>query len=547
MEHSLLHAVQLFGVVATLGGAFVVLALLEPAACVVAPDRACDMLRSAFVQSVRRWVFVGALAGACAALLDVLVQVAEMEGQTVLGGIDSAFAFRFATRTTVGRLLLARAAALLLAAVVVRIARRATWLLVAALGIAAAVCTALVSHAAAQPSGHALNVTGQLTHIIAAALWLGVLGHLLAARTRMQAAPPASIRLVAEIVRRFSPIAFTAVVLLAASGLVTACRFVGTPGAIFTSTYGVTLALKLTLLVPLFIAAFMNFRVIRPALLAAAGRPALDVRASAALRRFGCMLELELTAGVLVIAVAGILGSIAPPAGDAALRLTSTQVRALLSPDLPTTAIVNPAVLYDLPERTADDLRYSEFTHNWSGMFVTALGLCWLVQASGGRLSRAAGHVWPLLLVAFASFVAAVADPEVWVFRRLTLWQALSDPRIAEHHVGASLVLVLAWLGWRDRRTSAPHRPLGYALAVVMIFGSLLLLGHAHASQTITDDLSNLITVQHAILGALGLYAGTVRWLSMRGLFPARAARVVGPSLVIAFGLFLVFCYRELV
>ena len=31
----------------------------------------------------------------------------------------------------------------------------------------------------------------------------------------------------------------------------------------------------------------------------------------------------------------------------------------------------------------SDDLRYAEFTHNWSGIVVILLGACWLVQSVG--------------------------------------------------------------------------------------------------------------------------------------------------------------------
>jgi hypothetical protein len=50
---------------------------------------------------------------------------------------------------------------------------------------------------------------------------------------------------------------------------------------------------------------------------------------------------------------------------------------------------------------------------------------------------------------------------------------------------------------------------------------------------------------QHAIFGAFGLLAGTLRWLNLRGLFPDRAARLLWPGLVIGLGLFMTFCYRE--
>ena len=109
------------------------------------------------------------------------------------------------------------------------------------------------------------------------------------------------------------------------------------------------------------------------------------------------------------------------------------------------------------------------------------------------------------------------------------------------------MAFIIVVFGWRDRRRPPQQRPLGYLLPVVMILGSLLLLGHAHSNFTSTQQLTNLINVQHAVLGGLGLFAGFVRWLNLRGLFPERTARWVWPGLVIALGMFMAFCYREAV
>jgi hypothetical protein len=251
---------------------------------------------------------------------------------------------------------------------------------------------------------------------------------------------------------------------------------------------------------------------------------------------------------VLVVTVAGIVGSISPPGEEGAYRLTAAQRAALWRPHLPTTTLIDPATFYGAPTRTLDDLRYAEFTHNWSGVAVMLLGACWLVQSvARGRSSAIAGRAWPWLLVPFAGFVAVASDPEVWVLRQISLAEALRDPQILEHQLGALLVLLLVVLGWRDRRREPAARPLGAALPAIMIVGSLLLLGHAHSTLTVTEELTNLINVQHAVLGALGLLAGVIRWWQRRGLLPDRAARWLWPALVIALGAFLAFGYREVI
>ena len=132
------------------------------------------------------------------------------------------------------------------------------------------------------------------------------------------------------------------------------------------------------------------------------------------------------------------------------------------------------------------------------------------------------------------------------MLRTVTFREAIVDPTIIEHQLGAVLVLLLAWLGWRDRRRPPRERPLGPALPLLMIVGGMLLLGHAHGSVRTTEALGTLISAQHGVLGGLGLLAGTVRWLSLRGTVPERPARILWPLLVTAMGLFLTFCYREI-
>jgi hypothetical protein len=196
---------------------------------------------------------------------------------------------------------------------------------------------------------------------------------------------------------------------------------------------------------------------------------------------------------------------------------------------------------------TVDDLRYSEFTHNWSGVIVTLLGIGWMVQASGGRFSIWAGRINPFLLLPFGGFIAVLANPELWLYHYISPWEAITNPQILEHQIGAVLVFVLAWLSWRDLRKPAALRPLGHPLPLIMIVGSLLLLGHAHSTPAVPDELTNLINVQHAILGACGLFAGTVRWFVLRDLLRARWANLLWPAWVIALGLFMAFIYREVV
>jgi len=594
VEHSFLHGAALIGLMIALAAPLLVLGLLAPVTRRLASDADSTLLAGSLAANAARWAMRAALLGAAAALLDLPVAVAEIGNVTLLAGFDPAVLVRFASATTVGRLGLARAVLFLACGAVAgwllrSIAAGGTagasaaprsrtglaaslgstwaWLALGALALGGALATSLVSHAAAQPTLRAGAVAGQALHLVAAAVWIGVLAHLaLDRRLIARAGPRAAIRLVAPMIERFSPVALTGAGLLALSGVAGAYFYLRSPERLLTSPYGLTLTVKLLLVLPLLAAGLVNYRIVLPALRRAklaAEPPAagqtiheqlspertggVPEGSAASLARLARMIELEVTAGLLVVAVAGVLGSVSPPGEDGSWSLTPAQIAAVTRPRLPVTQVADPATWVGSAERTADDLRYSEFMHNWSGVIVCFLGLAWLAQSVGGRLGRFLGRLWPLVLIPFAAFVAVASDPEVWPLGTVSPWLALRDPIVFEHRIGALMILALVWLGLREERRAVVDRPLGRSLPVLMIVGSLLLLGHAHSSLTADDHLAALINAQHAVLGGLGLLAGVVRWLEIRRLVPARAASILWPALVIAVGVFMAFSYRELV
>lgn len=558
MEHSALHAFELMGQILALGGVFLVLGLIRPAIRFLRKRGELNSFSNAngdafLEQSAARWTFYGIVIASAATFLTFFVDVAEIQGQTVFGGIDPERLLRFATGTIVGRLKLAHLCVLLLTIFTMRLRRGIKWWLTGAGVFASMFLNGMVSHSAAQPDGRWFNILIQMAHITAAAVWMGVLGQLLAARAVIQGQSGlANLPVLAEVVKRFSPVALAVTSLLMFSGILLLFRLAGAKYALLISPYGLILALKMALLAPALAAGWTNFRFIRPRLNECARREngmAISAQEKTALlRRFGRWLELEVTAGALVIMVAGILASVSPPGNEeGAYRLTSTQARALMLPRIPGVQFANPATFYGLAERTKADLQYAEFTHHWSGVMVTLLGLFWLVQTVGGRAGKWAARGWPLLLLPFLGFVAVASDPEIWLLRRIGFRDVLSDPQLLEHQLGAVLILALAWLGWRDQRKNQTEPPLGYLLPVIFIFGGMLLLGHAHSNLTSTNEIVNLITLEHVVFGMFIIFAGVTRWLCLRGLCPRRLANTLWPAFICGLGLFMTFFYREIV
>ena len=547
MEHSLLHALQLSGAVISLGGAILTLCFLYPALRTGQLGQTPPGLAARLETRIVRSILICSGIAIAAALLNFIVDTAEIDSRTIFGGFKPALIWRFATETTVGNLSLLRLAALGVTTAVTRLPGRLKWWAILASALTAVLCESFICHAAAQPTARASAIASEMIHVLAASLWIGVLIHLCLARPIfLTSVEDGDIALLAELIRRFSPVAIMCVGLLAISGLILTIRYLVTPMAVPTSAYGLTLVVKFVLLIPLLYAGYLNYSTIRPGLQRLRSNSSLELRVSM-LGRFGRILELEVTGGILVLVLAGILASVSPPEQWGTLRLTTSQVKALATPHLPRTAIADPASFYGAQERTREDLYYSEFTHNWSGVMVILLGLAWFAQNLGGSIGRWAEKGWPFMLIPFPFFIAVAADPEVWLLRQVTFAQTIQDPQLLEHQLGALMAFSLVGLGWWDQRRAQKLRPLGYLLPVLMILGSLMLLGHAHSNFTNTQELTNLINVQHAVFGSFGLFAGVIRWLDLRGLFPDRVARAIWPLLVIGLGLYMAFCYREAV
>ena len=155
MEHSLLHGLQLCGLVVALGGAFFVLALL-----------------------------------------------------VMLPGLSRGQKIRFATQTSVGRIGVWRAFILALVACFGGSRLLGKWWCVAAFGSVAALLSGLVSHSAAVPTGRTAAIVAQVMHIVMGSLWIGVLVHFLACRRLFASTESAQTgKLVTRILARFSPFA----------------------------------------------------------------------------------------------------------------------------------------------------------------------------------------------------------------------------------------------------------------------------------------------------------------------------------------------------
>jgi len=265
--------------------------------------RRTERIESGLQASVgKRAAFVGVLGvvvvGA-AVLLRLYAQSYAMHGATRV--LDPGLVSSMLTTTTWGRGWLLQFVGVVVALAGFRHARRGQqrgWMLAGVGVLALAFSAALSGHAASAPQLTALVILADGFHVIGAGGWLGSLLVVLVVGI------PAALRLdenvrhraVADLINAFSPTALVFAGLTAATGVFAAWIHLGQVSALWQTTYGKTLLVKLAVLSVMAGTGAYNWLRVKPALGGAVGTA--RIRKSA---RF------EIAVGVLVIVVTAIL------------------------------------------------------------------------------------------------------------------------------------------------------------------------------------------------------------------------------------------------
>lgn len=265
--------------------------------------------RAAFVERVIRPTAVFGLGASIAlgflALARLVAQSYAMHGAS--GTLDGALIATMLTRTVWGWGWLLQLASVLLAVTgftIAQRARRSGWILAALGALALAFSPALSGHAAATPRLTGLAILTDGLHVIGAGGWLGSLLFVVVVGV------PAALRLehsgrsavVADLVNAFSPTALLFAGIAATTGVFAAWLHLGSVPALWETSYGRTLLVKLAILSVVVGTGVYNWLLVRPALGDDSG--ARRIRRSA---------TAELAVGVLVLVVTAVL--VATPPG----------------------------------------------------------------------------------------------------------------------------------------------------------------------------------------------------------------------------------------
>ena len=377
-----------------------------------------------------RVVAIAAALGGIAQAVAVVIAVGTLLASDAGLAVSRLFGTTYA-RVALARIAFAAITCALAARLAIRPVGRAPWTALLLASVAFVGTSSLLSHAVARLEHRGLLLSLDAAHQLAAAVWVGGLGHLTfhAARGTPGDGPP-----VATVVQRFSTLALGAMTALVIAGSSLAVVYLGDPRALVGTAYGVMILTKILVLAGALGFAVANVRMVRSA------------SATPGIRLFR-FVEVEWGLGLTLLFAAASLTSLPPAADVGDARAAVSEVVARLSPVMP--RLTSPPI--DELVRSADPLMaatggrmpieraWSEYNHHWAGLFVVLLG----VGAALERLGvRAATH-WPLGFFGLAAFLFVRNDPRAWPLGPAGFWESFTLPDVLQHR--GFVVLVIAF------------------------------------------------------------------------------------------------------
>ena len=524
----------------TIGGIVFATFLLNPVGGQLGADE-----ESAW-NAARRLVTMSALALAAIEILSLGQMVFVLVKSTEMPAVEALGASYAVSRATGAAAALAIA---LLACVGLR--RMLPWIgLLAAVIVAGSTAT---SHAAARMAQREILLCADALHQLGAAAWIGGIPYFLLTLRRCRTGD--AIRAVG---RRFSVMSMVSVATLFGAGILMSFAYIDSFQALYGTAYGAMLMTKTALFGCILLLGALNYSVVERA----RRNPMTSIMR---LRRFA---EAEVAIGVTVLVMAASLTSMPPAVDLPSDRLTVTELADRLIPSAPP-RLVSPsrtelsnltmeqhaerAALaqrsvqsFNLADsdpilaRTDGDRAWSEFNHNWAGIFVLAIGLLALAERTGR--ARWARH-WPLVFLGLAAFLFVRSDPSNWPMGDNGFFESFADTESLQHRLIVLLVVAFSFFEWGVRTGYVKSPRAALVFPVLTGVGAAFLLTHSHGLSNFKDAL--LVEYSHLMIGFFGVVAGWSRWLELR--LPPEDATI--PSWIwricfVLIGLILIF-YRE--
>ncbi len=190
------------------------------------------------------------------------------------------------------------------------------WKLILAIGLVLSLSTSLTSHnAAATEYDPIINLLADWIHLSAVGAWVGGLAYLAVAIASLSNLKAPKGKLISELLRRFSSVALIGVGIVGLTGIYNLALEVGSITALFGTAYGKILLVKLSIFAPMLALGAINQLVLYGHIIDANTKSSRSQRQLGRwIRRFKLSVRSELTLGVILLLVVGVLTASSPVA-----------------------------------------------------------------------------------------------------------------------------------------------------------------------------------------------------------------------------------------
>jgi len=386
------------------------------------------------------------------------------------------------------------------------------------------VSSVMTSHSVSRVDDRFVLAVFMTLHYVATASWIGGLPYLI-----LFTKNSTDLDVLADVSHRFSRLAQISVAFLFAAGLGLSICYVGSWHAIYGTAYGLMLSTKLIFFGCLLLLGAANYFLVR-----AIGQGSKNPDRIISLIRFA---EVEIGIGLTVILTAASLTSQPPGVDLTQDRVTLHEIANRYAPRMP--RLSSPELkeiagsTKELRRRaeaegrklpsayvpgtdplrvnTPADIAWSEYNHNWAGIFVLLTGLLAVLSRSN---YFAWAKMWPLTFLGLAVFLFFRSDPENWPLGPNGFWESFLASDVLQHRVAVILVIIFATFQWRVETNRVRSHFAALAFPAVCALGGVVLLTHTHPLGNVKEEL--LVELSHTPLAILAIIAGWSRWLELR-------------------------------
>ena len=395
-------------------------------------------------------------------------------------------------------------------------------------------------HGASRLEDSGILMTLTVIHQIAASIWIGGIFQILAV-WQLKKHNAIAVELWPLLLKRFSALGMSAVVLLLVSGTPLAWYYIRTFQGFIGAGYGNLLLVKILMMGLALGFAYLNRKAVQHY---------FETRSLYALTaRVPYYIEAETLILLTILFTAAGLAS-QPPAVDIPhLTASWEEVLNMFHPRMPRwqspthEALLageagRVAIVGQIPSEAAT--AWSDYNHNIAGIFLTSMSFFAMLSYSA-RFHWA--RFWPVGFMLLGIFLFFRSDAESWPLGPIGFWEStFNNGEILQHRIATLLVFVI---GLIEIKARIDHNKgtLPYIFTILAGFGGMMLLAHSHVG--FEPKSAFLIQVGHTLMGVFALILACGRWLELKLDSPGKnIAGFIAVFALFQIGIILMF-YRE--